>query len=87
MPCPQMLCDSRQPSWIVSTFEGLPQAADCAVEDNFAVKEDTVEDDAIERGSLSSYFFWLWFIFFSNFLMFVFHFLKSCPSHTPCPVS
>lgn len=63
-----MLCDSRQPSWIVSTFEGLPQAADCAVEDNFAVKEDTVEDDAIERGSLSSYFFWLWFIFFFKFL-------------------
>lgn len=63
MPCPQMLCDSRQPSWIVSTFEGPPQAADCAVEDNFAIK-DAVEDDAVESGSLFPYFFGLWFIFF-----------------------
>lgn len=52
--CPVLKCsvNSHQPSWIVSAFEGLLRAADGAVVDNFAVVEDAVEDNAIERESL-----------------------------------
>lgn len=43
---------SRQPSWIVSAFEGLPQAVyNMAVVDSFAAVEAAVEDDAIAEES------------------------------------
>lgn len=47
VPCPQMLCDSSQPSWVVSAFEGPPQAADGAVVDSLAVVEDGRESVVI----------------------------------------